>query len=479
MQPVPALDVRHLTFRYYENGKKNIVDDLSLTIEAGSTTVILGNSGCGKSTFASVCAGLYPENGGFLESGDIELFGIPLKELDHRERSKYLSLMFQNPDLQFCMNTLRKELIFCLENICRAPEEMNRAIDDIADELGMTSLLDRKFTTMSGGEKQKASLCCLIALGSKCIVLDEALANIDRDSASEILEMLKTFSSKGGTIIAIDHLPQLWRDMATRYIVMGEGCRVIENDISPEDFDDKREMLREYGVWGEYTGRRQKNDSDDGYAVELKNFSVRQDPKDKKSRYLIKDSYAGFKKGKMTALLGKSGIGKTTTFLSILKQHPYEGTIEINGKDLKAVKEKELFRTVGIVFQNPADQFITQKVADEVMASASKELTEAEIEKHLTDYGLIKKEKYSPYMLSQGQQRRLAVLSVLVGDQKILLLDEPTYGQDLSSTEAIMSQLEEKVVMDHFTVIFITHDTELAEKWADETIRIENGGFKI
>ena len=190
MQPVPALDVRHLTFRYYENGKKNIVDDLSLTIEAGSTTVILGNSGCGKSTFASVCAGLYPENGGFLESGDIELFGIPLKELDHRERSKYLSLMFQNPDLQFCMNTLRKELIFCLENICMAPEEMNRAIENIADELGMTSLLDRKFTTMSGGEKQKASLCSLIALGSKCIVLDEALANIDRDSASEILEML-------------------------------------------------------------------------------------------------------------------------------------------------------------------------------------------------------------------------------------------------------------------------------------------------
>ncbi|MBR2672714.1 MAG: ABC transporter ATP-binding protein [Oscillospiraceae bacterium] len=477
MRPVPALEVRHLTFRYYENGKKNIVDDLSLTVEAGSTTVILGNSGCGKSTFASVCAGLYPENGGFLESGEIELFGKPLSSLGHRERSGYYALMFQNPDLQFCMNTLRKELIFCLENICTPPEDMEPQIERVASDLKVSDLLDRKFSTMSGGEKQKASLCCLIALGSRCIVLDEALANIDRESAYDILEMLKKYSAGGGTIIAIDHLPQLWKGLATRYILMGDGCRIIEDNIRPEEFDNYKELLRSEGVWGEYSGKAHTRDGETGFAISLKDFSVRKDPKDKMSEYLIKSSGVGFRKGRMTALLGKSGIGKTTTFLSILKQHPYEGKIEIDGRDLRAIKERELFKTVGIVFQNPADQFITQKVADEVMAGASKTLTEDEIEKYLADYGLIKKEKYSPYMLSQGQQRRLAVLSVLLGDQKILLLDEPTYGQDLSSTEAIMRQLEEKVDRDHFTVLFITHDRELAEKWADDIVRIEDGGF--
>ena len=112
-----ALELEDVVFRYQEKGRRNILDHTSLTIPAGTLTVLMGGSGCGKSTLAAVAAGLYPENGGFLESGIIRLYGQDLKTLDPQKRAAYLTVLFQNPDLQFCMNTLREEMRFCLENI--------------------------------------------------------------------------------------------------------------------------------------------------------------------------------------------------------------------------------------------------------------------------------------------------------------------------------------------------------------------------
>lgn len=174
-------------------------------------------------------------------------------------------------------------------------------------------------------------------------------------------------------------------------------------------------------------------------------------------------------------LLGPSGCGKTTTFLAVLRRHAWAGRITLDGADLAGIRRRELYRQVGIVFQNPANQFITQNVTEEVMASLRvwqpgwpEEACRAEAERRLEEYGLSRYRRYSPYMLSQGQQRRLAVLSVLCGGQKLLLLDEPTYGQDARSVHAIMAQLRGKVDAGGLSVIFITHDRALAAAWADK-----------
>ena len=184
----------------------------------------------------------------------------------------------------------------------------------------------------------------------------------------------------------------------------------------------------------------------------------------------------------MTAVLGPSGIGKTTTFLSVLKQHPYIGQILLDGQDIAGLRPRELYHKIGIVFQNPANQFITQNVEEEVCVGLrlwepglSDEVCKARAEELLERYGLKAQRRYSPYMLSQGQQRRLAVLSVLAGGQKLLLLDEPTYGQDARSVSAIMEHLREKVEQDGLTVIFITHDTALAHAWADKVYCLDGG----
>ncbi|MCD7716127.1 MAG: ATP-binding cassette domain-containing protein [Lachnospiraceae bacterium] len=552
MKPSIAIHLSDVVFRYVETGKRNILDHVSLDIEEGGITVLMGSSGCGKSTLAAVLAGLYPENGGFLESGTIELYGHPVSTMNQQERAAYLTMLFQNPDLQFCMDTLRREMQFCMENICVPKEEMDRRIGDAARILGMETLLDRKLVTLSGGEKQKAAICCLYVMESKCILLDEAFANIDSQSVTELVSLLLKLKQLGRTIVAIDHQLGHWADAADEIIVLGEGGKVLQRGIRPEQLEEFYSLFEREGLY--YPGRTaagrdfmagasalstepdisgtgctrsgsakvsasaitfrdvsiartsdargsSRNTSDTlhtpgGHASHFRLF--RKNKGDDRGaagskgdlsgaqseQYLLSHVDADFPKGAMTAVLGPSGSGKTTTFLSVLKQHPYEGHILIDGMDLSQIKKKELFARAGIVFQNPGNQFITQNVTEEVKSSTriwNEDLTDEQCEKQafalLKEYGLERYHRYSPYMLSQGQQRRLAVLSILAGRQQILFLDEPTYGQDYRSTMAIMEQLSRKVKEDGLTVIFITHDQELAAVWADKIYCLQGQKF--
>ena len=485
MQKEIALHLENVVFRFLEKGKRNILDHVSLDIAAGTITVLMGSSGCGKSTMAAVVAGLYPENGGYLESGEIKLYGNSVKTLNQQQRAKYLTMMFQNPDLQFCMNTLRKEMTFCLENICVPVEQMDEKILHAARLFGIEPLLDQNLYSLSGGEKQKAMLACLYVMESKCILLDECFANIDREAAEELMPMICRLKQEGKTIIAIDHQADLWIDAADEIVILGKGAVPIARNICKENLQEFYHVFEEQGLFFPKVRTRQAHGCTGAEepAISFQNLSIRRGTASSKgfwkksspSPFLLEDAQAIFPKGRMTAVLGASGTGKTTTFLSVLKQHPWTGVIEINGKPLEKIKRRDLYQQIGIVFQNPANQFITQNVEEEVLKSIrvwNHKISEEECKNQsaelLDSYQLGQYHRYSPYMLSQGQQRRLAVLSVLAGGQKILLLDEPTYGQDYRSAMAIMMQLRKKMEEENLTVIFITHDQMLAHTWADK-----------
>ncbi len=485
MQHGSAISMQDVVFRFYEKGKRSILDHVSMDIPAGKLTVIMGSSGCGKSTLASVCAGLYPENGGFLISGDIKLFGEPVRDMDPQKRSALLSMMFQNPDLQFCMETPRKELYFCMENRCVPAHEMEKRAEEAAAWAGIPDLLDRPLHILSGGEKQKVSLACLAVLESRCLILDEAFANIDEDEAGDMIRQLAGLKEAGKTIIAIDHRLDLWLDLADEIIVIGEGGKLLRRGITKENLAEAEELFAEEGLC--FPGRDMAGERKDPEpfipAVTFDHVSIPAEIIKKRfgkmqfGTLLLEDVNAAFGRQQMTAILGPSGSGKTTTMLALLKKHPYLGEIRIFDQDLKAIRPKDLYRQMGIVFQNPANQFVTQNVEEEVKMSIrtwepgiSEEDLKTKTEKMLEAYGLKRFHKYSPYMLSQGQQRRLAVLSVLAGGQKILLLDEPTYGQDDKSTNAMMRQLRDKMDREGLTVIFITHDRKLAMAWADQVV---------
>ena len=479
-----ALELEDVVFRYQEKGKRNILDHTSLSIPAGTLTVLMGGSGCGKSTLAAVAAGLYPENGGFLEGGTIRLYGQDLKTLDPQKRAAYLTVLFQNPDLQFCMNTLREEMRFCLENIRVPAGEMDARIDRAAAELGIAPLLDRTLSTLSGGEKQKAALSCLYVMESRCILLDESFANLDHEAAAQLLEMLLRMKTSGRTILAIDHKADLWLEAADEIILLEEGGKVAARGINCKNLPEHRTDFERLGLFypGSRPERAARPVAEGKPLLQFRGVSIRKGlPTRRKwgrtvydAPFLVQNADADFPAGCMTAVLGPSGTGKTTTFLSVLKQHPYTGQILFQGRDIAKMKPKELYRHIGIVFQNPANQFVTQNVEDEVCVGLRLWEPGLSDEELLDRYGLKRQRRYSPYMLSQGQQRRLAVLSVLAGGQELLLLDEPTYGQDARSVNAIMEHLREKVEQEGLTVIFITHDTELAVAWADQIYRLED-----
>ncbi len=499
-----ALEMEDVIFRFYENGKKNILDHASLTVREGTLTVLMGSSGCGKSTLAAVAAGLYPENGGFLLQGSIRLFGKDLKELNPRTRAEYLSVMFQNPDLQFCMATPEKELYFCMENMAVPPEEMKQRVTDTAARFGLESFLTRPLHTLSGGEKQMVSLACLYVVGSRMIILDEAFANIDGEAAKKIFTLLMKMKEQGSTILAIDHRLDLWLEAADEIVILTDGAKVLERGLNRENLEEAREVFRQEGLffpgeagkrynnvketeeggqYGESTTCKEENlpavsfDAVTIFSEVQKRFG-REIPSGKK---LVENTSFDIPAGTITALLGSSGSGKTTSFLALMKKHPYTGTIRMFGEDIRKKKPEELYRNAGFVFQNPANQFVTQKVEDEVTCGLriwnpewTDEDIQREAERLLTAFGLESKRRLSPYMLSQGQQRRLAVLSALSGGQKLLLLDEPTYGQDDRSTEGIMRELLKKKEADGLTVVMITHDRELAERFADRILVLED-----
>ncbi len=512
-----ALTADHVSFRYFPQNKRNILDHVNFHLEAGKITVLTGKSGCGKSTLAAVLAGLYPENGGVLEEGQIRLQDRELREMSFPQRACQMSMMFQNPDLQFCMDTLRKEMAFCLENISCPREDMDRRILSAAERLHMAEYLDRDLHTLSGGEKQKAQLACMLLLGSRILILDEPFANIDPEWTERIIAILKERNEKyGATILAVDHDLEPWLSCLDRVVIMESGGR-IHTEISGDHLKEYQDLFEQEGLKWPFSEKRPKVEQKPGQAViRLNHTSIFAGNKSVLLRKregqnnLIRDAVCDISGGRMTALLGASGSGKTTLFRTLLRQQAYKGSIIFCGRELKTIREHDLFSRMGIVFQNPSNQFVTNNVLDEIKAGLQEqqkragennrkseerirqetksdkwknspescrqnEALEREARRLLAEFHLEKYVKYSPYMLSQGQQRRLAVLAVLAGNQKILLLDEPTYGQDYAMTQEIMGLLQKKVKEEGLTVIFSSHDISVVREWADHILRIENG----
>lgn len=478
--PEPVyLSARGVTFRYFEGTGPRVLEGAELSVPAGEIAVITGKSGCGKSTLAAVCAGLYPENAGELLAGRVQAAGRDVGELAHARRAGLLTMMFQNADLQFCMDTLRGELIFCLENIAAPRDKMDETVARFARELHVTSLLDRRLSTLSGGEKQKAALCCLFLIGSRCILLDEPFANLDEDSARELIGMLDRRRRETGlTVVAVDHRLDYWLPAADEILILGEGGRLLGR-TTPENLPACRALFAREGLCYPEPAPAFHPVPAGESGLTLENLSL---PRGRTGELLLQSAAARFGAGQVTALLGHSGCGKTTLFSAILRQADYRGSIRLGGREVKKIPRRELYRRVGAVFQNPADQFLTTGVEEEIEKSLAvwqpgltPEARAAAARRLLAQFRLDGHGARSPYMLSQGQQRRLAVLSVIAGGQKILLMDEPTYGQDGASARAILELTRRLARERGLTVIFATHDRPLACRTADRIYEMKGG----
>ena len=461
-----VLRCQDIVFRYRETSKENIVDGFTYSFNKGKVYLITGFSGCGKSTLANVIAGLYPSSKGILSKGEVKLFEKEISEYPPEKRAKYIMMMFQNADTQFCMDIVKDEIIFCLENIAFPVEKMDEVLDRVLNKTGIEYLRYRKISSLSGGEKQKLSLACVLAVEPQIIVLDEPFANVDYESSQEIVNILKNINrEKEVTIIAVDHRISLWKDIDYTLLHLGKGCSFVDKNIDKYlvDIIDEEEYRNNFS-------KRYKDFEERKDAVAVENLDISY-----KKELILKDINLAIKEGGITSIIGKSGTGKTSLLKAIAGIYKIShGNIKIFGTDIKKIKDKVFINNVGIVFQNPQNQFITYKVIDEIMFTMrnrypkeDEKLLVEKSENLLKEFELYKYRNFSPFSLSQGQQRKLAVLSMLGAGQKIILCDEPTYGQDNKTSIEIMEFLKRKAIEENITVVMVSHDKNLVFRYSD------------
>ncbi|MBQ3574218.1 MAG: ABC transporter ATP-binding protein [Clostridia bacterium] len=461
------IEFSNLSFAYSPE-RKPTISDFSASFESDRISVLTGPSGCGKSTLLYLAAGIYPKYAGLIRSGSVTVSGKNPAAIPPEARCRLVGMMFQNPDLQFCMDTVRNELIFCLENIAAEPSEIESKLQAALEFCDITHLEHRSLNTLSGGEKQKVMLACLAAIGPKWLLLDEPFANIDDASAKAIAAKLKQLHDMRGTgILIVDHRLDHWLGIADDIRVFRDG-KIIDETIDPHS----SAQLERLGVIAPNTSYHPDiPPAKPGKTVlEIKSLCLKHG-----DRMILHNLSAAFQSGMIYAILGESGCGKSSLFGALSGIYRHSGEILLEGTPLRKLKRSEIGH-IGFVTQSPQDQFVTDTVRKELMQSLrGSSNAEAESERILRAIGLWAYRDVSPYILSQGQQRRLGVAALTAYDCKILICDEPTYAQDRKNTLELMGALCRTARERNTALVFSTHDRRLAADYADKILLLEGG----
>jgi energy-coupling factor transport system ATP-binding protein len=460
----PSIFCGGLTFRY-EEGRRPVFEDVSFCVERGETVLLMGPSGCGKSTLAYCLAGLYPEYAG-TRTGELRVEGEDVASLSPNVRAKLVSILFQNPDNQFCMGRVDHEILFALENIVY-PGDMRERARELLRLVGLEWAEAEPIHALSGGTKQKIALAAAMATEAKTLILDEPFANVDPDAGLDWARLLKSLNESGVTLFVVDHRLDPWRSFLSRVMIMDRDGRVRET-IYPEELESKKSAFTERGLFfgnglPEGLARPSPPPAPPENAVVIENLSVTYGGK-----AVFSSLSLTIRKGTITAIIGRNGSGKSSLLSAIAGLIPFRGGLGV-------------FAKVGLVFQNPRYQFLSLKVRDEIRITLESAglagnggAIGAETDALLAEFDLAPYADASPYVLSQGQQRRLAILSMLAGRRPILLLDEPTYAQDERATFFIMDLLRKRVSLG-LTAIIATHDHALAEAFAHRVLCLADG----
>ncbi len=476
--PGTFLSCQDLTFRY-GRAEEPVFSHISFSVRAGEAVLLMGPSGCGKSTFAYCLAGLYPEYAGHME-GSIFLEQLPLSQYGPALRARKLSILFQNPDNQFCMDRVDHEVMFALENI-HYQGDIRERTRTLLDQVGLLDVEQAPIHTLSGGMKQKLALCTALATEARMLILDEPFANLDPASCTSLAGLLAELNRQGMTLLVVDHHPRWWRPFLSRVVFMEKEGDLDASSMTPEAFDQGKEAFQVRGLfyddsWLEGIRRPAagsvREDAQPDLMVEAEDLAIFHG----KTLFMEHLSFR-IPKGSVTALVGACGSGKTTLLHALAGIGRCRGCLRVHGRP-------------GLVFQNPRFQFLATTVEDEILmtlgagasprssgpdrkAEGDSVIREA-AHRLLKEFGLLALKDHSPYAISQGQQRRLALLSMVAGDCPLMLLDEPTYAQDQQATRLILELLKGRVDQG-LTVVMATHDLELAEAFADQVFVVDRG----
>lgn len=455
-----------------------VFKDLSLSILKGEKVLLLGPSGSGKSTLLQVMSGIIPHS--------IE---VPLR-YDHIKVPDSWGFVFQDPDTQFCMPFVDEELAFVLENLNVPRGKMDELISDVLIKVGLEQIEPHTaINNLSQGMKQRLALASVLLLNPDVIYLDEPSALLDPEGTTQIWEAIKA-TAKDKTVVIVEHKINHLADWVDRIVLFSEHGEIIADGKPSMIFNHYKKEIIQYGiwypeVWEDYlwsepfnTMLKRRDDhkpSTDKAIVELKYFIGYYGKKEK-----ISIDQATIKAGSWLTIVGDNGAGKSTFLLSLMHLLQTAGYYKIDGEviDLTAKKIPPPAELT-LVFQNPELQFITNSVFEEIAFSYrlqhfSKKKIKKEVSALLQLFQLHMNEARHPFQLSIGQKRRLSVATGIAQNPRILLLDEPTFGQDAKSTFAMLEILEH-IRLQGTTIVMVTHDLNIVEHFATESWTIKHG----
>ncbi len=451
-----AIELKNVNFSY--DGKTKILENMDFAAEYGEVTLLSGHSGEGKSTLMYIVSGIIPNvNYGEL-SGEVLVGGESIKGKKMGDICRKVGVVLQNADEQIIQKIVEDEIAFGCENLAFPPEKIQKQIEIVCNLMKLDK--NWKCRTLSGGQKQRLITASTLAMGQKIIILDEPLANLDKDGAAMLMSTLRSLAKAGYCIIVIEHrLDMVLPFVDTVWHIGNKTVRKVEN-------------RQEYLV-------QQTAKIEDGchiYAAQSPSFSLTNVKFSVKKREILKDITLEIPKGGRTVFLGENGCGKTTLMRLIARLYKSTGgniTQYIDEKFKQKPKgSKAWYKKVGVVYQNPDYQLFMPTVRQEISFGAKSEEYAAEIAEL---FGVKHLWERHPQSLSEGQKRRVSIAAVAACDPEVLLLDEPTVGQDYDGLCALVEILNKLHMRSGNTMITITHDVRCAEALCDRAYLIADG----
>ncbi|RJP09013.1 ABC transporter ATP-binding protein [Streptococcus pseudopneumoniae] len=499
------IEWKDFSFRY-ETQQEPTLQGVDLTIYKGEKVLIVGPSGSGKSTLGQCLNGIIPNIYKGQMSGEFVIKGQAAFDMSIYDKSHLVSTVLQDTDGQFIGLSVAEDLAFALENDVTALDEMKSRVHKWAEKLDLLPLLPQRPQDLSGGQKQRVSLAGVLIDESPILLFDEPLANLDPKSGQDIIELIdQIHKEEGTTTLIIEHrLEDVLHRPVDRIVLINDG-RILFNG-SPDQLlatdlltqNGIREplyltTLRQLGV--DLVKEEQLADLDNlsisKGQVQLQTELVKETSELQSlfrleevsfsydDRPILKSLHLDIKKGEKIAIVGKNGAGKSTLAKALSSFIQTEGRYLWEGQDIKGDSVAERAERVGYVLQNPNQMISTNMIFDEVaLGLRLRGVDEKEIETRVYETlkicGLYEFRNWPISALSFGQKKRVTIASILVLGAEIILLDEPTAGQDQKNYTEIMEFLEELHQKGH-TIVMITHDMQLMLDYSDRALVMVDG----
>jgi len=491
------VEVKGLAYSYIDGGKPVLTVD-SFRVEDGEVALVIGKSGGGKSTLVNCFNGVIPHIFKGSNPTGVVVYGNVVRDTPLPKLSALVGTLLQDPETQVLNYTVEEEVAFGPENLCLPTDEIRQRVDEAISTTDITSLRERETYVLSGGELQRVALAAVLAMKPRMLIMDEPTSNIDPEGTARVFETLTGLKGKS-TLIIVEHKLERALHFVDRVILVDQGKIVF--DIEKAELVDHIEELHDSGIdvpehylWAKRFGMDPQNIDAIRARIAKENLQLEVPPRQNDGKVVMEafahvevqgkvlvDAEIALREQQILAIMGRNGAGKSTFLKTVMnfldKELTARSKLTVSGIDLSKSSIQQRGKYVAYVPQSFDLMLINKTVEEEISYSLRKKGAkdfQQRTEEFLELFGLKEFRRRDPLMLSVGQRRRVAMASALSSGVKIVMLDEPTSGQDFYHKEIISKELHMLKKLG-YSFIIVTHDAKFVYRYSDYLIVLDSG----